>query len=225
MRFVSLLAFSALCLLPLSAQNAPPAQSPVSAPAQQVPPPASSASLPPPANPAAHTTLTGNVMDALTSNPQLGSIPITVSVTDNGDVSLNGVVPTPALENEAVSVVKAVPGVRSVNSRILVNEDPFAPRPAASVPASGAPSTQPLQNSSNNPQYRLAEALKAAPDLVRVSGHIIGKDVAIFGTVTSDQAKQQAMEIAKKALPGYNVTNLIWVDENPLAPAPLIPTT
>src|SRR6185312_9298690 len=91
------------------------------------PPP--TASVPAPGT----SALTGQIMQRLTDDPVLQNIAITASVGANGVVTLNGVVPSHELNQRAIEVVKAVPGVSQVASNILVNVDPFAPKPATSA--------------------------------------------------------------------------------------------
>lgn len=221
--------------LPIVAQPTPPAPQ-AAAPAAPVPASGQNtaapglqpgegedltASLPAPENPAAHSTLTGAVMEALTSSPQLGLIPITVKVSGNGSVLLNGVVATEALAQEAVKVVQAVPGVTRVQSSILVNQDPFAPR-AASQPAAPPPAN-PLADASQSPQAKIERALNANPALAQVSARAYGNEITIFGTVPNDKDKDEAEAIAQKTVPDMKITNIIWVNTHPLAPPPLIP--
>lgn len=215
----------AVCLLPLGAQNAAPSAPETPATpanlAETANPPAV---LPQPAetNPVAHTALTGDVMEALTSAPALASTPITISVTDQGAVSLNGVVTSQSEADAAVAAVKAVPGVKSVTSEILVNKDPFAPAAAAATPA--APKgTNPLVDTSNDPQAKLDTALNAHPDLALVASNVYANEATLFGTVTSSKAKSEAEQIARQTLPNFKISNIIFVNSRPSGPAPLVP--
>lgn len=217
----------AACLLPLGAQNAAPAAPAPAAPSNlaETPNPPDTAVPPPPANPAAHSSLTGNVMEALVNTPSLGLTPITVSVTDQGAVSLNGVVNSQQQLDEALKVVKSVPGVKSVSSRILVDQDPFASAAASSVPAPApaAAAGTSLLDTGNDPESKLDEALSAQPDLARVASNVYANKVTLFGTVSSDQAKKQAEEIARKTLPQYKLNSIIFVSSKPSGPEPLVP--
>lgn len=216
------------CLLPLGAQTAAPAASaPTAAPSSlaETQNPTDTTVPPPPANPAAHSSLTGNIMEALVNTPSLGLTPITISVTDQGAVSLNGVVNSQAQLDEALKVVKAVPGVKTVSSQILVDKDPFASAAAASVPAP-APATASmtsLLDTGNDPQSKLDEALSAQADLARVASNVYANKVTLFGTVSSSQAKKQAEEIARKTLPDFKLSSIIFVSSKPSGPDPLVP--
>ncbi|MGH9121086.1 MAG: BON domain-containing protein [Acidimicrobiales bacterium] len=195
--------------LGLSAQTAPAAPLPI-VPAQ------------------GNSTLTGRIMQRLTEDPVLRLITITASVGENGAVSLNGVVPTQALNDRAVDVVKSVAGVQSVNSRILVNQDPFAPRSQSSASATALPpitAAPPPPPAARDPQALLADALARDPALARVSSRVYDGKVMLIGTVTQSQARDRAERVAKQAVPKLPVTNIIWVDPHPLAPPPLLPAS
>ena len=219
MKFALPVLVLAACLLPLGAQFTPSASpaTPNLAESAQVP----AAAVPaPPSNPAAHTALTSDVMEALIRTATLSTTPITVNVTDPGDVSLNGVVTTQAQADAAVATVKAVPGVKNVKSQIVVDKDPFA----TAAPAAPAPSaTSSLVGNGNDPQAKLDLALNAQAGLAQVASTVYANQVTLFGTVTSDKEKKQAEQIAKTTLPSYKLSNIIWVNPHPAAPAPMIP--
>lgn len=203
-----------LGLLPLLAQGATQNPAQIQAPAAVMP-------TPPAPNPGAHIALTGAVMQALSNAPTVGAYTITANVTDDGAVALNGVVPTQSVADAAVQVVKAVPGVKSVTSQILVNQDPFAPANAAGV-ASIAPAAS-AAPASEEPQSRISNALAANPALARVSAVVYDRQIVLIGTVTSSKDSDAAVQIARKTLPGYPINNTIWVEPHPMAPAPKIP--
>lgn len=185
---------------------------------------ADTAALPLPAP--GNSTLTGKIMQRLTDDTVLRGTTITVSVGDNGVVRLNGVVPTDALQTRAVDIVKAVPGVSSVVSQILVNQDPFAPAPPASTgpmpPINTAP---PPPLAASEPQALIADALAKVPALSRVSGNLYGNRIMLIGTVTSDRDRKQAEAVARQTLPNYAISDLIWVDPHPLSPPPRVPNS
>ena len=171
-----------------------------------------------------NTALTGDIMQRLTDDPVLRGITITASVGENGAVSLNGVVPTQALADRALAVVKTVSGVSSVSSQILVNQDPFAPAPAAATgPMPPFTATPPPPRAAEEPQALLNDALAKVPDLARISAHIYADEVLLYGTVTSDAAKKQAEQIVRQVAPKMPMNDIIWVDPHPLAPPPLVP--
>ncbi|MGH9518502.1 MAG: BON domain-containing protein [Terriglobales bacterium] len=188
----------------------------------QTPPPAPAMAAPPAANPGAHSSLTSAIMEQLASAPRVGAYTITANVTADGEVSLNGVVPTQELADQAVAVVKGVSGVTSVTSQILVNRDPFAPAAAAPAP-SGAPTAASLDSAESGPQAQVTRALDANPRLRRVSGVVYDHQLILIGTVTSNQDRDLAARLAQKALPGYLFTNTVWVNPHPSAPPPMIP--
>ncbi len=203
--------------LPLGAQTGSSAQSSAAATNAATP----ALPLPAPGN----STLTGQIMQRLTDDAALRGITITASVGDNGAVALNGVVPTDALQARAVAVVKSVPGVSSVNSQILVNQDPFAPAPAAATaPPPPIGSTPPPPLAASEPQAMIADALAQAPGLTRVSGNVYDDRITLIGTVTSEQYKKQAEAIARQTLPHHPITDIIWVDPHPLSPPPRVPS-
>src|SRR6185437_6112524 len=156
-----------------------------------------------------NTALTGAIMQRLTDDPVLGTI--TINVGENGAVSLNGVVPTQALADRAVEVVKTVPGVSSVSSQILVNQDPFAP--AAPTPTGPMPpitSAPPPPRAAAEPQALLNDAFEKQPSLARVSAHIYADEVLLYGTVTSDGVKKQAEQIVRQIAPKLPLNDIIW---------------
>ncbi|HXR96289.1 MAG TPA: BON domain-containing protein [Terriglobales bacterium] len=180
--------------------------------------------LPPAGNPAAHTALSYDIIQKLSNTPSLSGVTITASVTDDGAVSLNGVVPTQAEADAAVAAVQAVPGVQSVKSQILVDQDPFAnSAPASSGATMPSRTTAALENAANDPEAKLAAALAAVPALARVSGTLYGDTLNLIGTVPNKAAKDQASKIAAQVLPQFKRKNIIWVDPHPLAPPPMVP--
>lgn len=189
----------------------------------QTPPPAPAMSAPPAASPGAHSSLTTAIMEQLANAPGVGAYTITANVTDDGKVSLNGVVPTQELADQALAVVKGVPGVTAVTSQILVNRDPFAPAAAAAPPAAAAPAPASLESAESGPQAQVTRALDANPRLRRVSGVVYDHQLILIGTVTSSQDRDLAARLAQKALPGYVFTNTVWVNPHPSAPPPMIP--
>lgn len=205
-----MVSFAALGLMGLLAQN----------PQQMPPQPAMAA--PPAANPGAHSSLTSAIMEQLASAPKVGAYTITANVTEEGKVSLNGVVPSQALADQAVEVVKGVPGVTAVTSQILVNQDPFSPANAAAS-AAAAPPAMNSTSEENLPQALVARALQANPAFKRVSGVVYDHQLILIGTVASDKDRDLAARLAQQALPGYLFTNTVWVDPHPSAPPPMIP--
>lgn len=189
---------------------------------QQTPPPQPAMAAPPAANPGAHSSLTSAIMEQLASAPKVGAYTITANVTEEGKVSLNGVVPTQALADQAVDVVKGVPGVTSVTSQILVNQDPFSPANSAAS-ATTPPPTAMAASEANLPQALVAHALQANAALQRVSGVVYDHQLILIGSVTSDKDRDLAARLAQQALPGYVFTNTVWVDPHPSAPPPMIP--
>lgn len=163
-------------------------------------------------------------MQRLTDDPVLGAITITANVGENGAVSLNGVVPTQALADRAVAVAKTVPGVSSVSSQILVNQDPFAPAPSTPTgPMPPITSAPPPLRAAEEPQALLNDSFEKQPSLARVSARIYADEVLLYGTVTSDRVKQQAEQIVRQIAPKLPLNDIIWVDQHPLAPPPLVP--
>lgn len=200
--------------LPLAAQTAAGAQPAAANAATPALP------LPAPGN----STLTGQIMQRLTDDAALRGITITASVGDNGVVTLNGVVPTDALQTRAEDIVKSVPGVSSVTSQILVNQDPFAPAPKTpTTPPPPITSAPPPPAAAGEPQAMIADALAKVPGLTRVSGAIYDDSVMLIGTVTSEAYKRQAEAIARQILPNHPITDIIWVDPHPLSPPPRVP--
>ncbi|HUX68688.1 MAG TPA: BON domain-containing protein [Terriglobales bacterium] len=190
---------------------------------------APAAPLPAQATPAAslpassNTALTGAIMQRLTNDPVLGNITITAKVGDGGAVSLNGVVPTQALVDRAVALVKTVPGVTQVVSQILVNVDPFSPPhplPAVLPPINATLAPPPA---ANEPQALIADALAKVPALSQVSVQVYGNEVMLLGTVATDQDSQRAVQLARQILPQAPIVNILWVEPRPLSSAPLIP--
>lgn len=171
-----------------------------------------------------NTALTGAIMQRLITDPVLQNTTITVAVNDNGDVQLNGVVARQDVLERALKVVQSVPGVHQVTSNILVNTDPFAPPkpPLPSPPPPIGATPAPLAAAST-PQAQLARALAAAPTLMRVGVQVQTGRVLLYGTVETQQSKQEAERIVRATEPKLPVTNIIWVDPHPLSPPPLIP--
>ena len=170
-----------------------------------------------------NTALTGAVMQRLTNDPVLGNITLTAKVGAGGAVSLNGVVPTQALADRAVALVKTVPGVASVTSQILVNVDPFAPPhplPATLPPINAILAPPPA---AREPQALIADALAKVPALSRVSAQVYGNEVTLLGSVATKQDRERAVQVARQILPKAPITNIIWVDPRPLSPPPLVP--
>lgn len=211
----------ACVLLPVAATaQTTPAQNPANlGPAQ------TQTAVPPPAqgNPAAHTNLTGDIMQKLTNDPTLGAITLTAKVADDGTVTLNGVVASQQLADQAVAAVQSVPGVTKVTSNLAVNNDVFATPTANTGATMPVRSTTGVVESMNDPQSRIDQALRADPGLPRVMASIYGNRVSLIGTVTDKKAIARAVQIARQILPSYQLSNLIWVDPHPLAPPPLVP--
>ncbi|MGH9486915.1 MAG: BON domain-containing protein [Terriglobales bacterium] len=207
------------------------AQQTQTAPPQLAPPPSTPAASTVPSTAALlaqpttnNTRLTGAVMQRLITDPLLQGTSITVKVTDSGDVTLNGALAQQALVNRAIDVVKSVPGVHSVTSMILVSADPFAPpKPPPASPPPPIAATPPPPPAAHSPQSELEDALKTVPALARVGSRIITKQILLYGTVETDQAKKQAEALAHKTVPNLPIKNIIWVDNHPLSPPPLIP--
>ncbi|MGH9481393.1 MAG: BON domain-containing protein [Terriglobales bacterium] len=197
------------CLAPLGAQSGAAPATPM-VPAQALPA-------------SGNTALTGAIMQRLTDDAVLRGITITANVGMAGAVSLNGVVPTQAMADRAVEVVKSVPGVDQVTSQILVNQDPFAPphvAPANPPPISAAPPPPPA---AREPQALLADALVQEPALADVYGTVYGNKVILNGLVPSDPDRVLAEQIARKIAPNFAITNIIYVAKHPLSPPPLVP--
>lgn len=212
MRLSATVALAIGCMLPLAAQNAPAAAE-TNVTAQVMPA-------------SGNTALTGAIMQRLTDDPVLRGATITANVGQAGAVSLNGVVPTQAMADRAVEVVKSVPGVDAVTSQILVNQDPFAPsHPASAVPPPPITAAPPPPAAASEPQALLADALAKQPSLANVYGSIYGNKVILNGMVSSSRDKQLAEQIARKATPGFSITDIIYVVKHPLSPAPLVPHT
>ncbi len=169
------------------------------------------------------TALTGAIMQRLSNDPVLGSQTITANVGKAGLVTLNGVVPQEAYATRAVALVKSIPGVSGVNDQILVNQDSFAPPPPQESTALPLTTALPPPPAATDPQARIADALAKVPALARVSAQIYDQKVVLFGTVASDQAKQQAERIVRSIVPRMPLVNIIWKDSHPLAPPPLVP--
>lgn len=211
-----------LCaLLPVAASaQTTPGQTPANLGAEQ-----SQTAVPPPAqgNPAAHTNLTGDIMQKLTNDPTLGAITITAKVADDGTVTLNGVVADQQLADQAVAAVQSVPGVAKVTSNLAVNHDVFA------APTANTGATLPVRAAAgvvaptDDSQSRIDQALRADPGLRRVMASIYGNRVSLIGTVTDKKAIPRAERIARQILPSYQLSDLIWVDPHPLAPPPFVP--
>ncbi|MGH9393258.1 MAG: BON domain-containing protein [Terriglobales bacterium] len=171
-----------------------------------------------------NTALTGAIMQRLTDDPLLGSITITANVGADNAVSLNGVVPAQALADRALALIQSVPGVGSVTSQILVNQDPFAPPPPQShAPAPPINTVPAPPRAAAEPQAQISDAFARQPDLARVSARVYGDELMLFGTVTSEKAKKLAEQVARPFAPKLPVNNIIWVDPHPLSPPPLVP--
>ncbi|MGH9476414.1 MAG: BON domain-containing protein [Terriglobales bacterium] len=179
-----------------------------------------------PSTPAAtnNTALTGAIMQRLISDPILQGTAVTVAVSDNGDVQLNGVVARQDVLDRALEVVKSVPGVQQVTSNILVNTDPFAPpRPPLPSPPPPINATPPPLQAASSPQAQIARAFSTALSLVRVGVQVQEGTVLLYGSVETQQSKRQAESIAHQIEPKLPIKNIIWVNPHPLSPPPLIP--
>ncbi len=215
MKLILAAAAMAALMLPMAAQTAPSALSEgavAAAPAPQVA-----------ANASAHTALTGDVMEALTSTPGLGGVSITVNVVDTGVVSLNGVVGTQAELDRALAVVKAVPGVKSVTSNMLVNQDPFSTPSVAAASAAGGAGVDQVAEEASNPQTLVAKALAADAGLSGVAATIYGNKVIVYGMVSSSQAHDRALQIVRQMLPKYEISDIVLTQTRSAGPALLLP--
>jgi osmotically-inducible protein OsmY len=171
-----------------------------------------------------NTALTGAVMQKLITDPLLKNYAITVNPGDNGTVTLNGVVPAEDLVQRAIAVARTAPGVTQVTSQMLVVTDPFAPPPqlpaANSVPIGQPPPPPPVSNST---QAKLADALSRQAAYSRVGVRVREDQILLFGSVTSKADKAKAEAIVHELAPQLPVNNILWVDEHPLSPPPVVP--
>lgn len=171
-----------------------------------------------------NTSLTGAVMQKLITDPLLKNYAITVNPGDNGAVTLNGVVPAQDLVQRALAVARTAPGVTQVTSQMLVVTDPFSPAPQLpavnSAPIGQAPPPLPVSNST---QSKLADALSRQAAYSRVGVRVREDQVLLFGTVTSKADKKKAEAMVHELAPQLPVQNILWVDEHPLSPPPVVP--
>lgn len=210
-----------LLLMPLAgvviAQNPPVVRQPRTQPVTQAHPLAQPTTT-------NNTALVGAVMQKLIADPLLKNYAITVNPGDNGAVALNGVVPAEDLVQRAIAVARTAPGVTQVTSQMLVVTDPFAPPPqlpaANSVPIGQAPPPLPVSNST---QSRLADALSRQAAYSRVGVRVREDQILLFGSVTSKADKNKADAIVHELAPRLPVNNILWVDEHPLSPPPVVP--
>lgn len=171
-----------------------------------------------------NTALVGAVMQKLITDPLLKNYAITVNPGDNGTVTLNGVVPADDLVQRAIAVARTAPGVTRVTSQMLVVTDPFAPPPqipaATSVPIGQPPPPPPVVNST---QSKLADALSRQAAYSRVGVRVREDQILLFGSVISKADKKRAEAMVHELSPQLPVNNILWVDEHPLSPPPVVP--
>lgn len=87
-----------------------PATAPVPAPAEQVAQ----------AQPAGDAAITSKAQAALQQDKDLQTLPLTVSSTSAGVITLKGAAPSADLAQKAIKAVQAVPGVKEVRNEIKV---------------------------------------------------------------------------------------------------------
>lgn len=165
-----------------------------------------------------------DISDALQGDPVLRQYPVSGVLTKPGSVMLEGTVPTQADRKHAVTVVKAIPGVRHVDNKIQVNpsvtptsqpDDPPGP-----LAENFAGQTQQRSGASANPaspqdvRTELQARLEGNPDLSGVAVYVSGHTVTLRGNVSNRAHRKQAVVVVKSSLPkSYTVRDRIAINK------------
>lgn len=157
----------------------------------------------------ADALLSTRVIQALINDPVLGQYALAVGVETDGEVLLQGRLPTKQDKDLAGRRAKAVTGVKRVDNRIQVDATvaPLTAPVAAAAPARAATAA--------DIQTRVQNALAAHPELRGVTASVSEEVVTLSGTVASAAERDQALAVAKQNAAGLPVVNQIRVAQTP----------
>jgi len=128
-------------------------------------------------------------------------------LVSQGVATLGGAVPSEADRQRAEELVREVPGIRTVVNNLRVAD----PLTLALADEAAAEAEREKANVENTVAERLRADAVLGSRSIDVEADELGNTVTLTGTVTSEEEKERAGQIAAAALPAGNVRNLLEV--------------